>query len=75
MENLVGQKIDQYQIERHIATGGMADVYLARDVGLNRPVALKVMLSGLVLNKELIARFQREAQVIAKLDHPNIIPL
>jgi serine/threonine-protein kinase len=75
MEKLVGQQIDQYLIERHLARGGMADVYLARDVYLQRPVALKIMLSGLLHDKELIARFQREAQAIAKLNHSNIIQI
>jgi serine/threonine-protein kinase len=53
----------------------MADVYLARDVYLQRPVALKIMLSGLIHDTELIARFQREAQAIAKLNHSNIIQI
>ena len=75
MKNLVGQQIDQYLIERHLAKGGMADVYLARDVLLQRPVALKVMLSDLVHDKELIARFQREAQAIAQLNHPHVIQI
>lgn len=75
MEKMVGQQIDQYLIERHLAKGGMADVYLARDTTLQRPVALKVMLSGLTHDKELIARFQREAQAIARLNHPNIIQI
>ncbi len=75
MEDLVGQQIDQYLIERHLARGGMADVYLARDVYLQRPVALKIMLSGLTQDQELTARFQREAQAIAKLNHPNIIQI
>ncbi|WP_420645048.1 protein kinase domain-containing protein [Candidatus Leptofilum sp.] len=75
MDNLVGQQIDQYLIERHLARGGMANVYLAQDVYLQRPVAIKIMLSGLIHDKELIARFQREAQAIAKLNHPNIIQI
>lgn len=75
MKNLVGQQIDQYLVERHLAKGGMADVYLARDVLLQRPVALKVMLSDLVHDKELSARFQREAQAIAQLNHPHIIQI
>ncbi|MAT99802.1 MAG: hypothetical protein CL608_21895 [Anaerolineaceae bacterium] len=74
-EELVGQQIDQYRIERHLARGGMADVYLARDVYLQRPVALKIMLSALTQDQELTARFQREAQAIAKLNHPNIIQI
>jgi serine/threonine protein kinase len=75
MKNLIGQQIDQYLIERHLAKGGMADVYLARDVLLQRPVALKVMLSSLVHDKEMIARFQREAQAIAQLNHPHVIQI
>lgn len=73
--NLVGQKIDQYLIEAFIASGGMAEVYLARDVGLDRQVALKVMLPELTRQAGFAARFQREARTIARLQHPNIVQI
>ena len=71
--NFVGLKIDQYLIEAHIARGGMADVYLARDVQLDRHVAFKVLLSALAQDPQFVKRFQREAQAVARLDHPNIV--
>ena len=64
----------RYRIERELGHGGMATVYLARDVKHDRPVALKVMLPefAAVLGSE---RFLREIQVAARLRHPNIVPL
>jgi len=72
-ENLVGQQVDRYRILKHIARGGMADVYLAEDVDLKRKVAFKVMLAALSTDPQFSARFQREAQTVAKLEHPNIV--
>jgi len=72
-ENLIGQQIDRYRILVHIARGGMADVYLAEDVDLKRKVAFKVMLTALSTDPQFAARFQREAQIVAKLEHPNIV--
>lgn len=70
---LVGERIDQYEILNHIARGGMADVYLAKDVDLERNVAFKVMLDMLALDDQYVRRFQREARTVARLDHPNIV--
>jgi len=75
MESIVGQQIDHYLIESHIARGGMADVYLARDVRLRRQVALKVMLADLTHQPEATARFEREAEAVAQLHHPNIVQI
>lgn len=72
-QTLVGQQIGQYAIRKHIARGGMADVYLAHDVDLQRPVALKIMLAALAADEEFVARFRREARTVAQLHHPNII--
>jgi serine/threonine protein kinase len=72
-EKLIGQKIDRYQIIRHIARGGMADVYLAEDIDLKRQVAIKVMLDTLSFDPQFVERFRREAQTVAKLDHSNIV--
>ena len=71
---LIGQRIDQYRILSHIARGGMADVYLAEDVDLQRKVAFKVMLDTLAAaDPQFEERFRREAQMVAKLNHPNIV--
>ena len=73
MNGLVGQQIDNYKVTAFIARGGMAEVYLAEDVNLQRPLALKVMLSDLAMDETAVARFQREARTVAQLDHPNIV--
>ncbi len=70
---LVGQRIEQYEILKHIARGGMADVYLAYEGDLQRKVALKIMLPALAADEQYVARFRREAQTVARLDHPNIV--
>jgi serine/threonine-protein kinase len=70
---LVGQQIEQYVIRKHIARGGMADVYLAYEEELQRKVALKIMLPALVADEQYVVRFQREAQTVAQLDHANIV--
>jgi serine/threonine-protein kinase len=69
----VGQQLDQFQIQKHIARGGMADVYLGYDVDLERKVALKIMLPVLATDEQFVARFRREAQTAAQLEHPNIV--
>src|SRR3954468_7752312 len=65
---------DRYQIDREIGRGGMARVYLARDIRHERPVALKVLNPelGAVLGVE---RFLSEIKVTANLQHPNLLPL
>jgi serine/threonine-protein kinase len=70
---LIGQKIDQYRIERHIDRGGMADVYLAKDEVLGRKVAFNVLLDVLALDENYVRRVQREARTVAQLDHPNSV--
>ncbi len=72
-DKLAGQQIDQYRVLEHIARGGMADVYLAEDVDLQRKIALKVMLETLAADTQFVRRFRREAQAVARLDHPNIV--
>lgn len=64
---------DRYEIQRKIARGGMADVFLARDKLLDRPVALKVLFPELSTDQNFVERFRREAQNAAKLSHPNIV--
>ncbi|MCB9420403.1 MAG: SUMF1/EgtB/PvdO family nonheme iron enzyme [Ardenticatenaceae bacterium] len=70
---LIGQRVDHYQIIQHIARGGMADVYLAEDSNLHRRVAVKVLLELLAIDEQFVQRFQREAQIVAQLEHPNIV--
>ena len=63
----------RYELLRHIARGGMADVYLARDELLNREVALKVLFPEFANDPNFVERFRREAQAAANLNHPNIV--
>ncbi|HWA58910.1 MAG TPA: serine/threonine-protein kinase [Gemmatimonadales bacterium] len=64
-----------YQVERELGRGGMGIVYLAREVGLDRLVALKVLPPHLATDPSLRARFLREARTAAQLSHPNIVPI
>jgi serine/threonine-protein kinase len=63
----------RYQIVRHVARGGMAEVYLARDLLLDRPVALKVLFPEFSTDRSFVERFRREARAAANLNHPNIV--
>src|SRR5690349_2653785 len=65
----------QYFLERELGRGGMGVVYLAREVRLDRPVAVKVLPPALAARPELRERFLREARTAAKLAHPNIVPI
>lgn len=67
--------IGEYDIARELGRGGMAAVFLAHDVALNRKVAIKVMAPGLLMGKGMVERFSREAQTVANLSHPNIIQI
>jgi beta-lactam-binding protein with PASTA domain/tRNA A-37 threonylcarbamoyl transferase component Bud32 len=74
--SLVGQVFsNRYEIEREIARGGMAEVYLARDQALNRPVALKALFPEFAREPSFVERFRREAQAAANLNHPNIVAI
>src|SRR5579863_9863104 len=66
---------DRYEMVRHIARGGMAQVYLARDLLLDRPVALKVLFPELSVDRAFVERFRREAKAAANLSHPNIVSI
>ncbi len=65
----------QYSIEREIGRGGMGIVYLARDLKLDRPVAIKTLPPHLAADPAIRERFLREARTAAKLSHPNIVPI
>jgi len=64
---------DRYEIVRELARGGMAEVYLGRDLLLDRPVALKVLARELSRDEAFVERFRREAQAAANLNHPNVV--
>lgn len=66
---------DQYAIQGEIGRGGMSVVYRARDLRLNRPVAIKVLPPELAYDPAIRTRFTREAQTAAQLSHPHIVPI
>ena len=63
----------RYELHRRLGRGGMAEVYLARDQLLDRPVAVKVLFPALATDAGFVERFRREAQAAANLQHPNIV--
>jgi eukaryotic-like serine/threonine-protein kinase len=65
----------RYELSHQIARGGTAQVYLARDLLLDRPVALKMLFPELSADSSFVERFRREAQAAANLSHPNIVPV
>ena len=67
-----GRRLGVYEVLSVIGAGGMGEVYRARDTTLQRDVALKVLTESVVRDAERLARFRREAQVLAALNHPNI---
>jgi serine/threonine-protein kinase len=67
-----GTKLGTYEIVGKLGEGGMGEVYRARDTKLGRDVAIKVLPASFVNNPERVARFQREAQILATLNHPHI---
>jgi len=72
---MVGQTIGHYKVLRQIGVGGMGEVYAAEDLTLNREVALKLLPAKMADDAERRERFEREAKVIAALDHPNIVTI
>src|SRR5215831_1775552 len=69
---MIGTKLAHYEITSHIGSGGMGDVYQATDTKLGRSVAIKFLPEGFSHDTERVARFQREARVLASLNHSNI---
>lgn len=75
MPDWLGKTIGKVRIDKYLAHGGMAEVYLGTHLTLDRPVAVKVLHSYIEENQDLLARFHREARVVAGLRHPNIVQI
>ncbi len=71
----VGTRLGSYEILGPLGAGGMGEVYRARDTRLGRSVAIKTIAPRLATDPEVLARFQREARVIASLSHPNVLAI
>ncbi len=69
---MIGQTLAHYRIVERLAAGGMGEVYRASDTKLGREVAIKVLPDAFVRDPERLARFEREARLLASLNHPNI---
>jgi serine/threonine protein kinase len=65
----------EYEVERELGRGGMAAVFKALEIPINRQVALKVLLPEMGITAATVERFKREASLVAGLDHPNIVPM
>ncbi|MCC6354597.1 MAG: serine/threonine protein kinase, partial [Verrucomicrobiae bacterium] len=70
---LLGSRLGGYEIERLIGRGAMGSVYRARQISLDRAVAIKLLIPYLASQPELLARFFREAKAAASINHPNLV--
>src|SRR5882672_10462828 len=75
MSFAIGENVGPYRITDRLGQGGMATVYRAYHANLDRYVALKVLHPAFKEDASFLARFRREAQIVAKLEHPNIVPI
>src|SRR3990167_6529860 len=75
MEDLTGKQLGPYQVTAPLGEGGMAAVYKAYHPAMDRYVALKILPRHFASDPLFVARFQQEAKVIAKLQHPHILPV
>jgi len=75
MSDLIGRTLGHYRIVEKIGEGGMGEVYRAHDERLDRDVAIKVLHQDVAQDADRLARFEREAKAVAKLDHPNILAI
>jgi len=69
---MIGSRLGPYEITAKLGEGGMGEVFRARDTKLERDVAIKVLPEAFVQDEERLRRFEREAKVLAQLNHPNI---
>src|SRR5262245_56041061 len=69
---MIGTRLAHYEITSHLGSGGMGDVYQATDTKLGRSVAIKFLPEAFSHDTERVARFQREARMLASLNHSNI---
>lgn len=69
---MIGTRLNNYEITAKLGEGGMGVVYRAKDLHLGREVTLKVLPAGFTEDPEHVARFEREARLLASLNHPNI---
>ncbi len=74
-ERLIGRCLGRYRVSSSLGRGGMAEVFRATDEQLGREVAVKVVLPTYISDPQFLQRFLREAQVVASLEHPNILPI
>ena len=70
-----GTQLGSFRILRELGRGGMAVVYLSEQIGLDREVALKILRSHITLDVRHVQRFEREARAVARLKHPNVVPI
>lgn len=75
MSDLVGRAFRNYEILRELGSGGMAVVYMGRQLPIDRRVAIKVIAAHHSRNPDFQARFERESRIIARLEHPHILPV
>jgi len=74
-ERLAAATAGEFELRRELGRGGMAAVYLAQELALNRQVAIKVMAPGVMMGEGMVERFRQEAVTVANLNHPNIITI
>src|SRR5213594_2063922 len=69
---MIGTRLAHFEITAHLGSGGMGEVYQATDTKLGRSVAVKLLPEAFARDAERVVRFEREARVLASLNHPNI---
>ena len=74
-DDLIGRKIGGYEIVELIGHGGMATVYRARQISMNRIVAVKILPRQFLNDETYMQRFNREVKIVAELEHRNIVPV